>query len=70
MHFELSPSIVWIALWILNTCSEFQVNTFNNQRYHKMSKFDNDDAKATSISRVFSGNSQAKNTIIKYTKQK
>ena len=32
MHFELSHLIVWIALWIKHTCSEFQVNTFSNNR--------------------------------------
>ena len=29
MHFELSPLIVWIALWIVNTYTEFQVNIFS-----------------------------------------
>ena len=38
MHFELSPLIVWIALWIVNTRHEFpvniqfQVNIFDNNR--------------------------------------
>ena len=32
MHFELSPLIVWIALWIVKTYSEFQVNIFSNNR--------------------------------------
>ena len=32
MHFELSPLIVWIALWIVNTYSEFQVYIFGNDR--------------------------------------
>ena len=32
MHFELSSLIVWIALWIANTYSEFQVNFFSNNR--------------------------------------
>ena len=32
MHFELSPLIVWIALWIVNTYFEFQVNIFSNNR--------------------------------------
>ena len=32
MHFELSPLIVWIALWIVNTYSKFQVNTFTDKR--------------------------------------
>ena len=32
MHFELSPLIVWIALWAVNTYSEFQENIFNNNR--------------------------------------
>ena len=30
MHFDLSLLIVWIAFWIVNTYSEFQVNIFNN----------------------------------------
>ena len=30
MYFELSPSIVWIVLWIVNTYSEFRVNIFSN----------------------------------------
>ena len=32
MHFELSPLIVWITLWIVNTYSGFQVNIFSNNR--------------------------------------
>ena len=28
VHLELSPLIVWIALWIVNTYFKFQVNTF------------------------------------------
>ena len=32
MHVELSPLIVWIAPWILNTYSEFQLNIFSNNR--------------------------------------
>ena len=32
MHFELSPLIVWIALWIVDTFPEFQVNIFSNNR--------------------------------------
>ena len=32
MHLELSPLIVWIAPWILNTYSEFQVNIFSINR--------------------------------------
>ena len=31
-HFELSSLIAWIALWIVNTYSEFQVNIFSNNR--------------------------------------
>ena len=49
MHFELSPLIVWIVLWIV---SEFQVNIFSNKkRYYKMflHNDDNDDAKALAI---------------------
>ena len=30
--FQLSPLIVWISLWIVNTHSEFQVNIFSNKR--------------------------------------
>ena len=29
MQFELSPLTVWIALWTVNTYSDFQVNIFN-----------------------------------------
>ena len=63
MNFELSLLKVWIALQIVNTYSEFQVNIFcNNRDYYKMSKFLHDaDAKAIVILRVFSENSQAKN---------
>ena len=43
MHFELSPFIVWIALWIVNTSSEFQVNIFSNNKFYKISKFLHDD---------------------------
>ena len=32
MHSELSPLIVWIAVWIVNTYSKFQVNIFSNNR--------------------------------------
>ena len=31
-HFELSPVIVWIALWIVSTYSDFQVNILCNYR--------------------------------------
>ena len=31
MHFELSPLIVWIALWIVNINSKLQVNISNNR---------------------------------------
>ena len=58
MHFELSSLIVWIALLIVNTYSEFQVNHI---RYYRISQFlhgddedkDNDDAKAIVIPRFF-----------------
>ena len=32
MHFKLSPLIEWIALWIVNTYSEFEVNIFSNNK--------------------------------------
>ena len=32
MHFELSPVIVWIALWIVDTYFEFHVNIFSYNR--------------------------------------
>ena len=32
MHFELSPLIVRIALWIVNTYSKFQVNSISNNK--------------------------------------
>ena len=37
MNFELSPLIAWIALWIVNIFSKFQVNILSNNRYYKMS---------------------------------
>ena len=63
MHFDLSPLIVRIALLIVNTFSEFQLNIFCNNRYYNMLTFlhDKDDAKALAIPRVFSENSSAKN---------
>ena len=33
MHFELSPLIVWIALWIVDKYAEFQVNISSNNGY-------------------------------------
>ena len=69
MHFQASPSIVWIALWKVNTYCEFPVNIFsNNINITKCRSFctatydndeDNDDAKAITIPCVFSENSQA-----------
>ena len=66
MHFELSPLIVWIVIWMVNTHSEFQVNIFINNRYYKMSQFlhhddDNADAKAVEIPLVFKENSRGYN---------
>ena len=67
MHFELSPLIVLIALWIVNTYSNFQENTyrciFSNKRdikkcqttktKKKLHNNDNkNDAKAIAIPRV------------------
>ena len=65
MHFELSPLVVWIVLWIENTYSEFQVNIFSNNRdiikcYSFLHHDDNNDAKAIASSPVFSENSRAK----------
>ena len=58
MHFELSSLIVWIALLIVNTYSELQVNHI---RYYRISQFlhrddedeDDDDANAIVIPRFF-----------------
>ena len=66
MYFASSPLIAWIALWIVNTYSDFQVNIFSNSRdITKCQKFlhdtDPDDAKAIAIPQVFSENSRAKN---------
>ena len=65
MHFELSPLIVLIALWIVNTYSNFQVNIFSNNRYITKCQFlhhdYSDNAKAIAIPQVFSKNSLAKN---------
>ena len=58
MHFELSPLIVWIAHWIVNTYSEFQVNIYSNNRditkchsFCETTTPNNDDAKAIAIPR-------------------
>ena len=60
MHFELSLLIVWIALWIANTYSKFQVNIFSNDReitkWQYLRDDDYDDAKAIAVSRIFSNN--------------
>ena len=66
MYFEWSPLIVWIALWMVNTYSKYQVNIFSNNRdITKCHSFcmtmttdnDNDDVKAIPIPWVFSENS-------------
>ena len=68
MHFKLSPLIVWIDLWIVNTYSEFQVNIFSNNRDIQTVKVlhtdDNDNTKAIAVPWVFSENSQA-NIVVK-----
>ena len=58
MHSELSPLIVWIALWTANTYSEFQVNIFRSNRDITKYQFlhNEDDAKAIAILLVFSKN--------------
>ena len=72
-HFESSPLIVWIDLWIVNTYSEFQVNIFSNNRditkYQSFctttSTTDNNDAKAIAIvTSVFSENSRANKSFL------
>ena len=64
-HFELSPMIVWNALWVVNTYSEGQVNTFRSNRditkFHGFLHDDSDDAKAIAIPQVSPENSQVKN---------
>ena len=67
MHFKLSPLLVLIALLIVNTYSEFQVNIFSNNRditkyqfLHANYNNDADDAKAIAMPWVFYENSQAK----------
>ena len=45
MHFELSPLIIWIALWIVNTYSKFQVNIFSNKRNITKCQFSHPDEK-------------------------
>ena len=68
MHFELSPVIVWIAFWIVNTYFESRVNIFcNNIDITKCQSFcvdadedaDGDDVKAIATPRVFSENRRA-----------
>ena len=57
MHFQLSPFILWNALWIVNTYSGFQVSFFSDNRDYKMAKFlhedNNNDAKTVTIPWVF-----------------
>ena len=62
IHFELSASIAWSALWIVNTYSKSRVNTFSNNRdITKCQILHNakDDTKATAIPWFFS-NKRAK----------
>ena len=56
MHFELSPMVEWIASWIVNTYSEFQVNIFSNRDVTKCTTMtmDNDNVNAIAIPQVFS----------------
>ena len=61
MHFECYLLIVWIALWIVNTYSEFQLNIFHNNR--DITKCQSDDGKAIAIPRVFSENSEANKAL-------
>ena len=65
----LPPLLVWVSLLIVNNYSEFQVNIFSNNRdIIKCQSFRatpdddaaDDDAKAMTIPRCFSGNSRAK----------
>ena len=67
LHFELPPLIASIAVWIVNTYSEFQQNIFSKKRYYKMSNVQenkhNDDSKAIAIPLVFSKNGRAKDQI-------
>ena len=69
MHFELSPLIVWIVLWIVNTYSEFQVNIFSNKRDITKCQFlhndaDADDAKAIAIPRFSPETAELKKEIL------
>ena len=65
--FLIVSFIVWIALWIMNTCSEFQVNNrditkcqgFCMARMRSTSTPDN--ANAITMPRFFSENSRANN---------
>ena len=51
--FELSPVTVRIALWIVNTQSEFKVNIFSNNRgITKCHSFCNDDNDAKAIAEL------------------
>ena len=72
MHFELSPLIVWITLWIVKKYSESQVNILSNNRHYKMSQFshnkDTDETKAIAIPPFFfSENTRAKNKFTLHT---
>ena len=61
MHFKLSPLIVWIALWIMNAFSEFQVNVVSNNGDDD-NDADDDDLKAIAIPRVFPKTAELKMT--------
>ena len=67
MHFEMLPLIVWTALWVVNTYSEYKVNIFSKNRDITKCQFlhtnDNADAKVIAIPWVLSENSKAKNTL-------
>ena len=62
--FELSPLTVWIALWIVNTCSKCQANIFSNngdiKKYQFLHNEDKADAKAIRL--VFSEDGRANKT--------
>ena len=66
MHFELFPLIVWIALWIVNAYSKFQVNISNNNRdiANSNDHSNNNNVKTVAITQVFSENSRAKDLLL------
>ena len=61
----MSPLIVQIALGIVNTYSQFQVNIFSNNRYYNISQFlhdNNNNSNNNNKARLFESRSPKEHT--------